>query len=104
MDYVQNFTEDFGNALTRRVQRTYDKGLSQYPAGKILEVLKTKEKATVFARAAVFISWYGCLSSAPLGAWRWKRFSAGLPMGEWMSRSSFVWGLSVLSGALDAVS
>ena len=91
-DYVQNFTEDFGNALTRRVQRRMTKAYPNIQLGKILEVLKPKEKATVFAQGCSFYKLVWMFIIGAVGGVAVETVFCRFTMGEWMSRSSFVWG------------
>lgn len=91
-DYVQNFTEDFGNALTRRVQKRMTKAYPNIQLGKILEVLKPKEKATVFAQGCSFYKLVWMFIIGAVGGVVVETIFCRFSMGEWMSRSSFVWG------------
>ena len=91
-DYVQNFTEDFGNALTRRVQKRMTKAYPNIQLGKILEVLKPKEKATVFAQGCSFYKLVWMFILGAVGGVVVETLFCRFTMGEWMSRSSFVWG------------
>lgn len=91
-DQLQDFTDNFGNALTRRVQRRMTKAYPAISAGKIFAGLKQKEKATVFAQGCGFykLVWLFMIGAVvgDIAETIFCRFT----MDEWMSRSSLVWG------------
>ena len=91
-DYVQNFTDDFGNALTRRVQRRMTKAYPNIQLGEILEALKPKEKSTVFAQGCSFYKLVWMFVIGAVAGVAIETVFCRFSMGEWMSRSSFVWG------------
>ena len=92
MDYVQDFTDDFGNALTRRVQRRMTRAYPNIQLGKILEVSKSREKSRVFAQGCSFYKLVWMFIIGAVGGVVVETIFCRVTAGEWMSRSSFVWG------------
>ena len=55
MDYVQDFTDDFGNALTRRVQKRMEKAYPNIEKNAVLHTPAKEKKVISLQRAAAFI-------------------------------------------------
>ena len=70
----------------------YTKAYPNIQLGKILEVLKPKEKATVFAQGCSFYKLVWMFILGAVGGVVVETLFCRFTMGEWMSRSSFVWG------------
>ncbi len=92
LDRAHDFAENFGNALTRKVQQRMTGAYPEIRAGRISEALKQRKKSTVFAEGCSFYK-LACLFfvGSVLGDLTETIFCR-LTAGVWMSRSSLVWG------------
>ncbi|HIZ65741.1 MAG TPA: putative ABC transporter permease [Candidatus Blautia pullicola] len=101
MDYVQDITEDFGNALTRRVQRRMAKAYPNLQAETVgtgwerkaqEKDGQKKEESQVFAQGCCFYKLAGLFFLGAFLGDITETIFCRVTAGVWMSRSSVVWG------------
>ncbi|MGN0277297.1 MAG: hypothetical protein ACI4CZ_08890 [Hominisplanchenecus sp.] len=89
---MQKVTDEFGNALTGKIQKRMMKAYPNIHADKIKEAEKTRKKKVVFAEGCCFekLFWLFFIGAfiGDIVETIFCRFS----MGRWMSRSSVVYG------------
>lgn len=94
MDHIQDMTEDFGNALTRRVQRRMEKAYPNLQGGAARSERgrEEEEKSRVFAQGCCFYKLAGLFFLGAFLGDITETIFCRVTAGVWMSRSSVVWG------------
>ena len=92
MDYVQDFTEDFGNALTRKVQKRMEKAYPNIERNLLLHAPKEEKETAVFAEGCCFYKVVGLFFIGAFLGDITETVFCRITAGVWMSRSSVVYG------------
>ena len=92
MDYVQDFTDDFGNALTRRVQKRMEKAYPNIEKNAVLHTPAKEKKSNIFAEGCCFYKVVGLFFIGAFLGDITETIFCRITAGKWMCRSSVVYG------------
>lgn len=90
--YVQDFTEDFGNALTRRVQKRMEKAYPNIEKNAVLHTPAKEKETAVFAEGCCFYKVVGLFFIGAFLGDITETIFCRITAEKWMSRSSVVYG------------
>lgn len=92
MDYVQDFTDDFGNALTGKIQKRMVKAFPNIQGQYIFQTPAREKQPDVFARGCCFYKLTGLFFLGAFLGDITETIFCRVTAGVWMSRSSVVYG------------